>query len=303
MRPNQQKSFSFGEGHARYENPYKAQYSMPRPNRQLEVPGGAILWVLRKVVLLIERLMVIVKYQFYKNTAVAPSSIQVPVLKLGVVGVLAFVVFKRDLSFTLGMGEQRAQFGQGASAEEVKLRESKNKLHEEGGTWSGITSLFEKKDYFADDSSDDKETKRVKAYIRRYKDLAIAEKEKYGIPASIKMAQAIVESNAGASPLSNKNNNHFGIKCFSRTCKKGHCSNFGDDSHKDFFRKYDSVWESFRAHSKLIVSGKYKTLLKYGDDYSKWAHGLKKLGYATATHYDNTLIGMIEKYHLDELDK
>ena len=116
------------------------------------------------------------------------------------------------------------------------------------------------------------------------------------------MAQAILESNAGRSSLSTKNNNHFGMKCFSRTCKKGHCSNFGDDSHKDFFRKYGTAWESWRSHSKLIANGKYKSLLKYGNDYKKWAKGLKRLGYATAPHYDQTLIELIEKYRLYELD-
>jgi hypothetical protein len=301
MRPNQQNSFYKEEGHARYQNPYKAHNGMSPSGRQLELPGAVILWILRKAALLIERLIVIAKYQFYKNTAVAPSTIHLPILKVGIVGVLAFLVFKRDLSFTLGMGAQRAQFGT-AAAEEVALRENTSKA-DDSGAWGGIAALFEKKDYFADEPSDNDEAKRVKAYIRRYKDVVMTEKEKFGIPASIKMAQAIVESNAGASPLSRKNNNHFGIKCFSRTCKKGHCSNFGDDSHKDFFRKYGNSWESFRAHSKLIVGGKYKTLLKHGDDYRKWAHGLKKLGYATASHYEETLIEMIEKYHLDELDK
>lgn len=301
MRPNQQKSFYSSEGYARYDNPYKAQ--MSQSGRQLELPGAAIIWVLRKTALLIERLIVIVKYQFYKNTAVAPSAIKVPVLKLSVLGFLAFMVFKRDLSVSLGMGAHRAQFGQGAMVEEVALKNLPQKSHKESSAWGGLAALFEKKDYFADDPSDDDEAKRVKAYVRRYKEVAIAEKEKYGIPASIKMAQAIVESNAGTSALSKKTNNHFGIKCFSRTCKKGHCSNFGDDSHKDFFRKYSNVWESYRSHSKLIVSGKYKALLKHGDDYQKWARGLKKMGYATAAHYDDTLIELIEKYHLDELDK
>ena len=63
--------------------------------------------------------------------------------------------------------------------------------------------------------------------------------DKFGIPASITLAQGLLESNNGESRLTTKNNNHFGIKCFSRKCKKGHCSNFSDDSHKDFFRKYD----------------------------------------------------------------
>ncbi len=299
MRSNQQKSFYSGDGHARYSNPYTAKKSMTNGSQGVELPGAVILWILRKLLLLIERLIVIVKYQFYKNTAVAPSKIKVPVFKLGFIAFAGYLVFSGNLSLTVGSGnEQRAHLG-GAMVEEVSNKQPREKT----GAWSQITSIFEKKDYFADAPGDDEEAKRVKAYIRRFKDVAIQEKEKYGIPASVKMAQAIVESNSGTSRLSTSTNNHFGIKCFSRTCKKGHCSNFGDDTHKDFFRKYDSSWESWRSHSKLIVTGKYKTLLKHGDDYRQWAHGLKKLGYATAKHYDQTLINMIEKYHLAELDK
>ncbi len=297
MKSSQQKSF-YENGHARYN--YHQQYSgqgLAHNPGQPGLPGMAVIWVLRKLSLIINRLLVIAKYQFYKNTAVAPSSVKVPVLKMGVLAGLCFFVFKEDLSIANGNDRKRAHVG-GGMAQEVAIKET-----DEGGWFSKLSSLLEKKDYFADEPSDDAETRRVKDYIRRFKDLAIQEKEKYGIPASIKMAQGIVESNSGASALSQKNNNHFGIKCFSRTCKKGHCTNFGDDSHKDFFRKYGSSWDSWRAHSELIVQNKYKTLLKHGDNYEKWAHGLKKLGYATAKHYDQTLIGIIEKYHLDELDK
>ena len=258
----------------------------------------AIIWVLRKVALIIEKLIVLAKYQFYKHTAVAPSTVRLPWAKLLVVGALAFMAFKKDLSFSVGMGEvtKQVKYSNVATAEGVSLKEKKD----EGSLFSIFSE--KKKDAFADAPGDNAKDRKIKAYVRRFKDVAIAEKEKYGIPASVKMAQAIVESNAGQSSLSTKNNNHFGIKCFSKTCKKGHCSNFGDDSHKDFFRKYDSSWESWRAHSQMIVSGRYKSLLKYGDDYRQWAHGLKKLGYATAKHYEQTLVEMIEKYHLDSLD-
>ena len=88
--------------------------------------------------------------------------------------------------------------------------------------------------------------------------------EKYGIPASISLAQGLIESRAGSSKLAVNNNNHFGIKCFSRHCRKGHCTNFTDDTHKDFFRKFPSPWESWRAHSQLLSSGRYTKLRKNG---------------------------------------
>lgn len=298
MRTNQQKNFDSEYGHARYSSDGGVTYSHHQPFS----PGAAAVWVLRRLALVIERLFVIGKYQFYKKTAVAPSAMRMPVAKVAILGAFAFFVFRKDASLEMGMGSRkRAEMGGRPVAETVSYEEPKStkKL----SPWGGLTSIFESKDYFADEPGDDAEAKRTKEYIRRFKDIAVAESERYGIPASIKMAQGILETNAGSSQLAKKNNNHFGVKCFSRTCKKGHCSNFGDDSHKDFFRKYGSPWESWRAHSKMIVSGKYKSLLKYGNDYEKWAEGLKKLGYATAKHYDKTLIDLIEKYHLDELDK
>jgi len=145
--------------------------------------------------------------------------------------------------------------------------------------------------------------KRVQEYIKRYAKVAIAEHKKYGIPASIKMAQALVESRAGESTLARKNHNHFGMKCFSKKCKSGHCTNLTDDSHKDFFRNYHSAWESWRAHSAMLNSKRYKPLQKHGDDYKAWAKGLKRLGYATDKKYANKLIDIIETYQLYRLDQ
>jgi flagellum-specific peptidoglycan hydrolase FlgJ len=139
-------------------------------------------------------------------------------------------------------------------------------------------------------------------YIHRFQDIAIAEMKKYHIPASIILAQGILETRAGHSQLALKNNNHFGIKCFSKTCKKGHCSNFTDDSHKDFFVIYKTAWESYRAHSILLVSPKYKHLQVYEKDYKKWATGLQTAGYATAKNYAQSLIQLIEQYNLHKYD-
>jgi hypothetical protein len=296
MKTYQQKSFESNSSSQRRSGQRTSVHTAYAP-RQFDVPGAILVWLLKKIMLVGGKLFVLLKYQFYKRTAVAPSTVKLPVLKLAVVGMLAFVAF-RDLSLQVGGGAKKAHFGGPSVVEEIALHEG-----EPGGPWAKFTSLFEEKDPFAEDPSDSEEDRKVKSYVRRFKDLAIAEKEKYGIPASIKMAQGIVESNAGKSALSRQNNNHFGIKCFSRTCRKGHCSNFGDDSHKDFFRKYDNAWESWRAHSQLLVNGKYKSLLKYGDDYRKWARGLKKMGYATAKDYEQTLVSKIEKYQLYKLDE
>jgi len=146
-------------------------------------------------------------------------------------------------------------------------------------------------------------TKKQLAYVERFAHVAQEEMRKFNIPASITLAQGLIETNAGQSPLATKNNNHFGIKCFSKSCKKGHCSNFSDDSHKDFFRKYKSSWESFRAHSKLLTYKRYKHLTQLDpSDYKNWAIGLKKAGYATDKNYHNKLIRLIEDLHLDKYD-
>ena len=144
---------------------------------------------------------------------------------------------------------------------------------------------------------------QAKDYIERFAPVAVAEMKRYGIPASISLAQGLVESRAGLSTLAKRNNNHFGIKCFSRKCKKGHCSNHTDDTHKDFFRIFKSPWESWRSHSIMLANGRYAVLKKYGTDYQAWASGLKSLGYATDSRYDTKLIGMIERYDLNRFDR
>lgn len=140
-------------------------------------------------------------------------------------------------------------------------------------------------------------------YVNKFKATAIAEMQKFGIPASITLAQGLLESDAGFSTLAKRNRNHFGMKCFSRSCAKGHCSNHTDDSHKDFFRKYKSNWESYRAHSKLLQKKRYKSLHSFGTkDYKSWAHGLKKAGYATDKRYAEKLIKIIEEMKLWQYD-
>lgn len=142
----------------------------------------------------------------------------------------------------------------------------------------------------------------VTTYIKTYKAIAKAEEKKYGIPASITIAQGLLESDAGGSRLARKNNNHFGIKCFSKTCTKGHCINYTDDSHKDFFRNFDSTWGSFRSHSVLLQKPRYKALYKLKTtDYKGWAEGLRKAGYATDKRYGKKLIKIIEILNLNEL--
>jgi flagellum-specific peptidoglycan hydrolase FlgJ len=142
-----------------------------------------------------------------------------------------------------------------------------------------------------------------RAYIKEFATIAVAEMHRTQIPASISMAQAIVESRAGKGRLARTSANHFGIKCFSRSCTRGHCRNFEDDSHKDFFRVFASPEESWRAHSAFLQGKRYEELFANGKNYSAWADGLQEKGYATADNYASTLVSIIKKYRLEELDE
>ena len=143
---------------------------------------------------------------------------------------------------------------------------------------------------------------RYQAYIDQYKDLAIAEMLKYDIPASITLAQGLLESGAGMSELARKGNNHFGIKCHNW---RGATTYHDDDEEQECFRKYRDVYESFEDHSKFLAhQPRYRSLFRLKrTDYKGWAHGLKKCGYATSPTYAKQLIGIIELYKLNKYDK
>ena len=142
---------------------------------------------------------------------------------------------------------------------------------------------------------------RVADYITRHAAAARAEQQQYGIPASITLAQALLESNAGDSKLAVNSNNHFGIKCRAK-CLGCTCRNYGDDTRYDMFRVFDTVADSFREHSLLLNTPRYARLKHYGTDYRKWAHGLKACGYATDKRYGHKLITIIENLNLNRFD-
>jgi LysM repeat protein len=139
-------------------------------------------------------------------------------------------------------------------------------------------------------------------YIDNYKDLAIKEMLRSGVPASITLAQGILESDNGNSSLAKKANNHFGIKCHSNW--KGPNVYHDDDSKGECFRKYKTVYESYQDHSDFLMSGaRYSSLFQLKmTDYKGWARGLKKAGYATSPTYSEMLIKLIEEHNLQQYD-
>lgn len=140
-------------------------------------------------------------------------------------------------------------------------------------------------------------------YIQRYQQLAIEEMIRSGIPASITIAQGILESNNGNSELARKSNNHFGIKC--KKGWKGKKVYYDDDHRNECFRSYKTAEESYIDHSNFLLENpRYRFLFDLKPtDYKGWAKGLKKAGYATAHDYDKRLIKIIEQEKLYLLDK
>ncbi len=140
-------------------------------------------------------------------------------------------------------------------------------------------------------------------YIQKYSKLAVKEMKRSGVPASITLAQGILESRAGQAPLAVEGNNHFGIKCHNDW--KGKTMRLDDDAPDECFRVYANVEESYKAHSDFLrTRDRYKFLFDLpADDYKAWARGLKKAGYATDPAYANKLIKIIEDYNLSYYDK
>ena len=143
---------------------------------------------------------------------------------------------------------------------------------------------------------------KTEVYIAKYSSIAIDEMNRYNIPASITLAQGILESGNGESRLATQGNNHFGIKCHDNW--NGETIIEDDDEKGECFRRYSKVSDSYRDHSLFLTErGRYSFLFKYKNtDYKKWAKGLKKAGYATNPKYANLLIDLIEKYDLGRFD-
>ena len=140
-------------------------------------------------------------------------------------------------------------------------------------------------------------------YIDKYAPLAVSEMYRSGVPASITLAQGLLESGNGQSELARKSNNHFGIKCHNNW--KGGRVYHDDDAKGECFRKYSHPSESYRDHSDFLrYRDRYKFLFDYRiTDYKAWAYGLKKAGYATDPKYPKKLIELIEKYDLHKYDR
>ncbi|MFV5695984.1 glucosaminidase domain-containing protein [Flavobacterium sp. LB3P122] len=143
----------------------------------------------------------------------------------------------------------------------------------------------------------------VKAYISQFKEIAMGNMKSFGIPASIILAQGILESGAGVGDLALSANNHFGIKCHEGWT--GESVRHDDDSDQECFRKYNNPSESFKDHAIFLTGrSRYSKLFALAKgDYKAWARGLRTAGYATDPKYPDKLIAYIERYNLQQYDR
>ena len=208
--------------------------------------------------------------------------------RLLLIGILSFILLKKDVTLQLSMvnGQSFSTYPATDIGQMISPRESAQVRHV---PVSGLSKTSHA---------------QKRAYIERFAAVAQSEMKKYGIPASIKLAQGLLETSAGTSSLATEFNNHFGIKCFQKKCRRGHCGNFTDDSHKDFFRIYQTAWESFRKHSLFLQGDRYRHLYKLAPtDYQGWAKGLEEAGYATDGQYAEKLIALIDDLKLYQYDR
>ena len=241
-----------------------------------------------------------------------------------------YIISQRDFSFTLGEKNPEkpsSAYGYGfedVDAKEVKKPrvktvalattfESKEKVKKVEGVKKNPANQFQNTAFILDRNLAERsdispefvhaKNQICLSYVKKYTPIARVEQEKFGIPVSITLAQGLLESDAGGSRLSKSATNHFGIKCFSHSCKKGHCKNFTDDTHKDFFMKYQDGTQSYRDHSRFLHDNKrYKECFKQ-DSPELFAKELKRAGYADTANYDTLLINLISSLDLKYFDK
>lgn len=231
-------------------------------------------WILRKIWLHLQKLFVALKYQWHKSTAGFFEKKKLSWFKIGLAAIAVFIVFKKDIQFSINM---KAPTGMEQPAKQT-AKPMRAKVEELGIGGLSIKGAA----VVQPAATTDLDEAKVRIYIKRFSKVAQAEMLKYGVPASVKMAQAIMESWAGQQDETVATNNHFGAPLAGRN--------------------YDSAWENWRVHSMLLRE-QYAKLFDYGTNYKKWAKGLKDSGYNKDRNYDTKLIDFIEQYQLYQLDE
>lgn len=233
---------------------------MRRGNGGIHLEDITLSDILHKLWLGLSKLLVALRYQFHRLTAGVFSNVRLPWYKIAGVAIVLLIVTKKDIQFSINMkaplsGPAESNSSQMSLAQPIALRAP------------GAVQIDEQ---------------RAHAYIKRFSKVAAAEMEKFGMPASVKMAQALLESLAGEHPRARQANNHFGEPLSGQ--------------------HYNSAWENWRAHS-LLLQNEYPGLFDAGSNYKQWARALEKSGYSNDHQYGGRLIEIIEKFQLYNLDQ
>ncbi len=268
MRAGQSKGFEMST-----PQPIKRNNGVPQKSAYSTIYEVTLGWILKKIWIGLQKLMVAIKYQLHKNVGHWLEGRRLSWFKIGLAAIAIFIVLKKDIQFSVNMKAPAA----GAKSQNSQVTPMRTNVQELG--IGNALSLGSESTAVA--SASDLDEQRVKIYINRFSKVAQAEMQKYGVPASIKMAQAIIESWAGQQSATLSTNNHFGVPLSNRT--------------------YNSAWENWRTHT-LYMRDQYATLLKEGANYKKWAKSLQEAGYSNDRKYDQKLIEIIEKYQLYQLD-
>lgn len=269
MRAGQSKGFGISAA-----QPTRRSGQIPQKSVYVTIYDVTLGWLLKKLWLGLMKWWIAIKYQWHQRTAGVFGSWRFSWFKLGLAVIVIFIVLKKDIQFSINMKAPAAGL-KGQNTQVTPMRTNVSELSV-GNTLSlggGASQAA---------SAADLDEQGVKNYIKRFSKVAQAEMQKYGVPASVKMAQAIVESWAGQQTATTSTNNHFGAPLASRN--------------------YENAWENWRAHS-LLLRDQYASLLKEGTSYKKWAKGLKNANYNSDRKYDQKLIEVIERYQLYLLDE
>lgn len=282
MGPNQSNRYNIKEKQNKQQQGsrgsqqelYSRNYHIKEGQEQYTIADIEWSLLFKKLFFSFKKIYVAIKYQFYRLTAGIFDGLSLPWFKIGLAALAIFILTKKDINFSVNMkaplsGITDGQDENASNVNEFSLAQPIS-LKNNGKKASSLPAV------------DDLDEAKVKAYIKRFTKVATAEMDKFGIPASIKMAQGILESMAGEHPAAVQNNNHFGMPLSGQT--------------------YDSAWESWRIHSVLIRE-QYNQLYEAGYSYRKWAKGLKKASYNADKNYDDKLVEVIERYQLYLLDE
>lgn len=281
MRADHSNDFKIGEKYEWREEMFQSDRRMRRgaafnPTRHFTfVPN------LRRLMQGMGKLLIAIRYSLGRigglpkfHLGSMPFFQRIPWWKLGLAALAVFIVMKKDIQLSIDM-----KAPMGAAPHDDESRRSGEELEELGAAQS--IALY-KGEAYSPASADELDNDRVREYVERFAPIAAAEMKKFGIPASIKMAQALTESHAGMHPATREMNNHFGRP-------------FAGN-------RFKNAWESWREHS-LMLYHEHPKLFELEKDYETWAKALDRLPYSRERRYDRKLIEIVEKYQLYLLDE